>query len=89
MIISALLPHSSFCLLPSPGYCGPGPLAMTTGLSIGTGKRKGDHPDGGFRWPAEALALALGPGLWVLGSRLAGLLGVPEPLSLPSLPVRD
>lgn len=32
---------------------------------------------------------ALGSGCWVLGSRFAGLLAVPEPLSLPSLPVRD
>lgn len=32
------MPPVSFSL--SPGYCGPGLLAMTTGLSIGTGKRK-------------------------------------------------
>lgn len=81
-----------FLPLPSPGVLWAGALSYDDWHPHRYWEKKGGL-DGGFRWPAEALALALGPGPRVLGAGCwgpgsQGSLGVPEPLSLPSLPVR-
>lgn len=69
----SVLSACSLFILPrfcSPGCCGPGVLSYDEWLLHRYREKKGG-PDGGFRWPADALAL----GVWVLGFWAAGFVG--------------